>query len=332
VQLTQHVELPLVPSIRMSYYHHADRADVNKLIPISKHYEYCEQLFELINFNIIDYSSKWYKFYNNYVIPTFYLIEQNGINISVDKIEQHFTCDNLDYSIYENTIYTKYNLYNITSRPSNSFNGINFGALNKDNGCRSSFIAKNDALMEMDFDSFHVRLLGELIGYNFGNDNIHEFLGKQYFNTTELTKEQYKQSKEITFKILYTSTKIEEYQHIEFFRLVKEYKENKWNEYNNNGYIKSTISNKPIKGITSKTQLLPYILQNYETELNTVKIYKILRLLEGKNTKLILYSYDAILLDVDKSEGKELILNIKAILETGGYPVSVKFNETYDFV
>jgi hypothetical protein len=85
ISLTQQVELPLVPSIRMSYYHHAHRYDVNKLIPISKHYEYCEQLFDLINFNIIDTSSKWYKFYNNYVIPTFYLIEQNGVGVSVDR-------------------------------------------------------------------------------------------------------------------------------------------------------------------------------------------------------------------------------------------------------
>lgn len=332
IQLTQQIELPSIPSVKMSYYHHADRANVNKLIPISKHYEYCEMLYQRIDFDAIDISAKWYKFYNNYVIPTFYLIEQNGISTCVDKIEHYFTCDNLSYSVYDDTIYTKYNLYNITSRPSNAFNGINFGALNKDNGCRSSFVAKNDALMEMDFDSFHVRLLGELIGYSFGNDNIHEYLGKQYFKTTELTKEQYKQSKEITFKILYTATKIEEYQHIEFFKLVKEYKENKWKEYNDKGYINGHISDKPLTGITSKTQLLPYILQNYETELNTVKMYKILRLLNGKNTKLVFYNYDAVVLDVDKSEGKELILQIKSILEKGGYPVSIKFNKTYDFV
>ncbi len=86
---------------------------------------------------------------------------------------------------------------------------------------------KINALMEMDFDSFHVRLLGELVGFDFGKGNIHEFLGKQYFNTTELTKEQYKQSKETTFKTLYTEKKLEEYQHIEFFRLVKEYKNKK---------------------------------------------------------------------------------------------------------
>jgi hypothetical protein len=170
-----------------------------------------------------------------------------------------------------------------------------------------------------------------LIGYSFGNDNIHEYLGKQYFKTTELTKEQYKQSKEITFKILYTATKIEEYQHIEFFKLVKEYKENKWKEYNDKGYINGHISDKPLTGITSKTQLLPYILQNYETELNTIKMYKILRLLNGKNTKLVFYNYDAIVLDVSKDDGKELLIKIKAILENGGYPVSIKFGESLDF-
>ncbi len=331
ISLTQQVEPPSVPSVKMSYYHHADRHDVNKLIPISKHYEYCEELYKLIDFDNDNFATKWYKFYNTYVIPTFYLVEQNGITTSVDKMRYYFKPDNLSYSTTETTTYTRYNLYNITSRPSNAFNGINFGALNKDNGCRSSFIAKNDALMEMDFDSFHVRLLGELVGFDFGKDNIHEFLGKQYFNTTELTKEQYKQSKEITFKTLYTEKKLEEYQHIEFFRLVKEYKNKKWNEYNAKGYINGHISDKPLTGITSKTKLLPYILQNYETELNTVKMYKILRLLNGKNTKLVFYNYDAIVLDVDKKDGKELLIKIKSILENGGYPVSIKFNNTYDF-
>ena len=331
IQLTQQIELPSIPSVKMSYYHHADRADVNKLIPISKHYEYCEELYQLINFDTTDFVTKWYKFYNTYVVPTFYLIEQNGITTDIEKMRYHFKPDNLSYSTTETTTYTRYNLYNITSRPSNAFNGINFGALTKDNGCRSSFIAKNDALMEMDFDSFHVRLLGELVGFDFGKDNIHEFLGKQYFNTTELTKEQYKQSKETTFKTLYTEKKLEEYQHIEFFRLVKEYKNKKWEEYNTKGYINGHISDKPLTGITSKTKLLPYILQNYETELNTVKIYKIFRLLNGKNTKLVFYNYDAIVLDVDKSEGKELLIKIKSILENGGYPVSVKFNKNYDF-
>ena len=331
VSFTQDIEFPSIPSIKMSYYHHADRHNVNKLVPIAKHYEYCEELFSKIDFSNPNFDTKWYKFYNSYVVPTFYLVEQNGITTDIEKMRHYFKPDNLNYSTTETTTYTRYNLYNITSRPSNAFNGINFGALNKDNGCRSSFVAKNDALMEMDFDSFHVRLLGELVGFDFGKDNIHEFLGKQYFNTTELTKEQYKQSKETTFKTLYTEKKLEEYQHIEFFRLVKEYKNKKWEEYNNKGYINGHISDKPLTGITSKTKLLPYILQNYETELNTIKMYKILRLLNGKNTKLVFYNYDAIVLDVDKSEGKELLVKIKSILEHGGYPVSMKFNKTYDF-
>ena len=60
-------------------------------------------------------------------------------------------------------------------------------------------------------------------------------------------------------------------------------------------------------------------------------MYKILRLLNGKNTKLVFYNYDAIVLDVDKSEDKKLLIKIKSILENGGYPVSVKFDKTYDF-
>ena len=39
-------------------------------------------------------------------------------------------------------------------------------------------------------------------------------------------------------------------------------------KYKKEGHIESPISGKPIRGIEQKTQLLPYILQVYETENN----------------------------------------------------------------
>ena len=331
IKLTQNVELPFIPLIGLFYNHFPEKSDINKLIPIPKHYEYCEMLFNSIDFEIVKGMDDWYKFYNDYLIPTFYLVENQGLMADVDLLKDYFTLDDPSYSILGNKVFSKYNLYNNTSRPSNSFNNINFGALNKSDGCRNAFIPENDILIEMDFDSFHVRLLGDIIGYEFGDENIHTYLGRLYFDTTELTKEQYKESKGITFKILYTSTKIEDYQHIEFFKLVKEYKEGKWKEYNKNGHIYNILSKKPISNVKSKTQLLPYILQNYETELNVIKMYKILRLLADKKTKLILYNYDAIVLDFNKIDGKQLLIDIQTIMEEGGYPIKVKMGDTYAF-
>ena len=331
IKLQFEVDTPNLPIFRHYYNTHPHLKDVNKLIPISLHYEYCETLFNSIAFDQLDTSAKWYKFYNTYAIPSFYLIEQHGITTDVEDINNYFKPDNVNLNIKDNIIYTKYNLYNLTSRPSNSFNNINFVALNKTNGCRTSFKAKNDALIEMDYDSYHIRILGKLIGYKFSDDNIHEYLGCKYFNTDKLTPEQYKESKGITFKILYTEKRIEEYLHIEFFQLVKEYKELKWNEYQKNGFLISEVSGKRIIGINKKTKLLPYILQNYETETNVVKLYKILRLLNGKQTNLIFYNYDAIVLDVCKADGKEMVLDIQKIMEQGGYPIHTKIGLDLNF-
>ena len=58
-------------------------------------------------------------------------------------------------------------------------------------------------------------------------------------------------------------------------------------------------------------KLLNYVLQNLETSTNVCILWEIFRLLKGCNTKLVLYTYDSFLLDLDKSE-KQVI---KEILE-----------------
>jgi hypothetical protein len=182
----------------------------------------------------------------------------------------------------------------------------------------------------MDFESFHVRILGHLAGYEFTEDNIHEYLGQQYFNTKSLTPTQYKKSKEMTFKIIYNDW-IDKYQHIELFAKIKHYKDQKWKEYQQNGMLVSDISGKPITGIKKKTQLLPFILHNYETESNVIKLYKILQLLSEQKSSLILYNFDSITLDFCK-EDEYLLPGIKNILEENGkYPVKQKMGNSLNF-
>jgi hypothetical protein len=94
--------------------------------------------------------------------------------------------NNPKFNIKDNKIYTQYNLYNFTSRPTNSFNGINFAALNKDNGSREAFIPQNDILFEFDYEAYHPRILAKLIGYEFEEASVHTHLGKMYFKTEKI--------------------------------------------------------------------------------------------------------------------------------------------------
>ena len=93
-------------------------------------------------------------------------------------------------------IYSQYNLYTTTKRPSNSFNGINFAALNKENKSRKSFIPDNDEFVEIDISSYHPTLIAKLINYKFEEEDIHKHFA-------ELYGVDYQKSKELTFKQLY---------------------------------------------------------------------------------------------------------------------------------
>lgn len=322
-------EIPELSVYNYFYNKFPNKIDINKLIPLTKHYEYCEIIFKQVEQYIPECVPKWYQFYNKYASLVFYSIEKNGICIVYDKIQTYFKI-NPEFSIKNNKIYNKYNLYNNTSRPSNSFNGINFLALN--HKYRDAFIPTNDIFLEFDYSSYHIRLLSKLINYEIPIDeNAHIHIGKQYFKAKVLTDEQYKQIKEINFKVLYNIEILEKYKHVDFFKQVIDYFKIKLEEYNNNGYILSNIAKKPIKNITSNTQLLPYILQSYETELGIIKIWKLLDLLKEKQSKLVLYNYDAFLFDISLNDGKQLIKDIKNILEEDGFPTEIKSGSNYSF-
>ena len=101
-------------------------------------------------------------------------------------------------------LYNHYNLYTSTGRPSNKHGGVNYAALNKEDGSRESFVSRFEQgmLLEFDYDAYHVRLIADIIDYNLPNGSIHEYFGKQYFGNDKLTKDQYEESKKITFRLL----------------------------------------------------------------------------------------------------------------------------------
>ena len=299
------------------YKKYPKQKDINAIIPISKHYEMCENNFRELKEYIRTPHNLKFLLKSNWV---FNLIESNGIKIDKNEFNKYFQQDVEDY------VYTQYNLNTTTLRPSNKFNNINYAALNKKNGERQSFIPRNDIFLELDISAYHPTLLGKLVGYRFPNRDIHQSFAEMY-------KVDYKKAKEITFKQIYGGI-WDEYKDLEFFKLVQEYTDNIWEKYNKEGYIECPISKhrfeKDKLENMNPQKLLNYTLQNLETSNNIRILWEILKVLEGCKTKLVLYVYDSFLFDFDKSEENKM-KEITKIFESKNLGFSMTKGTTYDF-
>jgi hypothetical protein len=303
------------------YSKYVNLSNINCLIPISKHYEESEALFEIVSPIIKNPIHLEFEFQNNRTTEVFYQIEKNGINLDKKCFIEHYK-DKMHYpefNISKGRIYTQYNLYTTTTRPSNTFNNVNFAALNKDNGERTCYKPEFDKFVELDFQGYHPRLIGELVEWHFPNDtNTYEILG-QSLNVSP------QDAKELTFKQLYGGV-WSEYQDKPFFKQVNMFIDGMWDTYqHDNSY---TTANKIFKrddeGIT-RNKLFNYIIQSYETSNNVQLLEQVLDYLKDKKTKLVLYTYDAFLFDYSQEDGA-IFPEITKILE---YPVSIKQGTSY---
>jgi uncharacterized pyridoxamine 5'-phosphate oxidase family protein len=301
---------------------------VNEIIPISKHYERCECLYQLVKdyFELemdIELQEK--------LVEAYKKVEEAGIKIDLKCFGDKFQFHNKEYSLLGDTIYSYYNLYNLTGRPTNSFNGVNFLAIPKDQDFRKCFIPKNDFLVEFDFDAYHLRLISRLIGFDPPKESMHNYLGRAYFHVDELTPEQYKESKAITFKQLYGGIE-KKYEDIEFFKSLNQFIEQEWKKYNAHKALILPTGRilKKLPGM-NKLKLFNYIIQNLETKENIYKIIEVNKLLSKKKTKLILITYDSFLFDFSQEDGKTLLKKIKDILEGENMVVKHKYGTTYAF-
>ncbi len=211
-----------------------------------------------------------------------------------------------------------------TTRPSNKFNGVNYAALNKENGCRKSFIPRNDIFIEIDISAFHPNLVANLVNYSFPTNEIHEHFA-------ELYKVDYAKAKELTFKQLYGGV-FEQYKNLEFFKRVNSLVEKNWKQFNEKGYIEVPISNYRIEknsvGEMNPQKLFNYLLQGYETAQNILILWEMVRIFTNKNTKLVLYTYDSFLLDVDETE-TDVLEEVKQIFKK--YKLNTKSKTGYDY-
>ena len=226
-------------------------------------------------------------------------------------------------------VYSEYNLYTSTGRPSNRFGGINFAALNKTDGSRKPYVSrfKNGVLVEMDFDAYHLRLIADKIGYKFPEGSVHEHMARFYSC-------DYEESKRKSFQYLYGGIPIEVWQINPYFSRVYDYIENLWNKYNSKEFIVSDIYNKRIykKNLTdmNKNKLFNYTIQLMETENNMRVLSQLIPEIKNDKSKLILYSYDSFLLDFDMEDGLNYLKKVKEIIEQNGkFPVKVSWGVDY---
>ena len=307
-----------------------DFSNINCLIPISKLYESCEKVYDQVS-SIIGYDiPSGFDFYNKTATNVFYLLEQSGLGVFYENFNEMFKPRNPLYNTHNNTVLTNYNLYNVTSRPTNAFNSVNFAAIPKSSQYRKCFRPTGDYFVELDFDGYHLRLLCEQIDYNLSDESAHKQLAKQYFNKEEITDEEYNEAKQINFHAIYGKIP-EKYAFLDVFEKIDGFIKNLWTEYETNGRVLAPISNKPftkaLKDMNPQ-KLMNYIMQSLETSRNILILKEALRYLKDKKTKLVLYTYDALLFDFHKEDGKETLEKLQEILEEGGkYPIKVKYSK-----
>ena len=247
-----------------------DFPNINQLIPISKLYESCEKVYDQVK-HVIEYEiPSGFDFYNKTATNVFFLLEQSGIGIHYEAFKKMFTPRNPLFNTVDNTVLTSYNLYNVTSRPTNAFNSVNFAAIPKTPEHRRSFRPTGDYFVELDFDGYHLRLLCEQIGYQLSDESAHKQLAKLYFEKEEITEDEYNKAKQINFHAIYGKIP-EEYAFLEVFTKIDGFIKGLWTEYETNGRILAPISNKPftksLKDMNPQ-KLMNYIMQSLETSRN----------------------------------------------------------------
>ena len=264
---------------------------------------------------------------NNWVdetmIPLLSDIERIGIKVDTEKFIDRWKDNRKHIATTEqgNVVYTEYNPYTITSRPSNRHGGVNFSALNKKDGSREAFIPSDDSLfLQFDYDAYHVRIIGKLIKYKLPDTSVHQWLADQYGC-------DYGESKGRTFRILYGGVSDED-RKIPFFDKVDIFIRKMQEEAIKNGYIQTPKGRKiPLGWIEQPNgqKFFNYLLQATETEFNI----EVMNELKKKGLPLpILYTYDSFLFEFDDSE-VETIKKVKSVLESYGFPVKADWGKDY---
>jgi hypothetical protein len=125
----------------------------------------------------------------------------------------------------------------------------------------------------------------------------------------------------------------DQYKDLEFFQKVQVYTDNLWKEFEEKGLIECPISKhrfeKDKLSEMKPQKLLNYLLQNLETSMNVHILWEIIRLLRNKKTKIVLYTYDSFLFDVDKEE--DVLNEIKELFNKYKLQIKICYGSDYNF-
>ena len=260
-----------------------------------------------------------------------YEVEKNGLKLDTTTFKNYFKA-----KTHNKFVYTEYNTYNPTGRPSNHFDNVNYVALNKEDGCRKSFISRYDDghLMMVDFTGFHPYIVSNLIDYKVPDEEtIYEHLAKQYYNVNQVDSELMSKSKKLTMVNLYGQIK-DQYLNIPFFAKTDELKNKYWEMFEKKGYVTTPIYKRKItsKHISdpNKNKLFAYIIQATETEYGLNSLGNVLKYVADKKIVPILYVYDSIVFDVSPEVDEHTIQDVIDIIKNKKFKVKVYTGNNYN--
>jgi DNA polymerase I-like protein with 3'-5' exonuclease and polymerase domains len=206
---------------------------------------------------------------------------------------------------------------------------VNYSALNKSDGSRGNIISRFDGgtLIQFDYESYHIRLIAGLIGYKFPKGiSAHQYLANHYGT-------DYDTAKGLTFKYLYGG--LDDFARgIPFFQKVDSYIESLYQRYVISGKLTTPLFKREINHnrieLPNQQKIFNYLLQALETEINYMKMVEMLEFMSGMKSKIILYTYDAFLIDTHPSERDKILNLLPTIMEKGGFPVKADEGTNYD--
>ena len=291
---------------------HYKKSNINTVIPVLKHVERCRKVCKVLKKTIERHLNELNGVYNESILDSLQYVEQNGLQTK------------------DGMVYSEYNIFTSTGRPSNRFGGINFAALNKKDGSREQFVSRfggDGVLVEMDFDAYHLRLIADKVGYEFPQGSVHEHMA-QFYGV------DYEEAKRLSFQYLYGYIPQEVVELNPYFGKVSDYIRELWEEFKSRDFIESDIYNRQIhkKNLTdmNANKLFNYTIQLMETENNMRVLSRLIPQIKDFSSKLILYSYDSFLLDFNMKDGLDYLVKVKNILEQDGkYPVKVSWGLNY---
>lgn len=285
--------------------------ELGHIIPLSVQLEWAKKIAEYVMRlnpfgNGYGITKKCIEYCNDFT-NVFYEIEKNGIIVGDETKKQN------------------YMWYTATSRPSNSWDGFNFSAMNKKDGTRNKIRSRFDGgkIVQFDYDAFHIKLLAKILEYKFEKHPYEQIREELNINM------DYDDFKSKIFQNIYGNITYDFMNH-PFFQAIQMVIDDLWNQYESNGRVESHFYGKLFSDIKEETpnKIFNYVLQSLETEYNVKKIKDVLPLFKDRQSVFMLYLYDAFVFDIHPDE-MYLIKDLTNAFQTDNMSIKIYIGDTF---